>query len=232
MINTVIIDKPIADVYLIVQSTDYLKYVFDNPIIKTNESDIKILVTYNKEKTLSKYENDDFIKLVKTLFTIDDIIVSIDQNIVSNKANKSDDKQFTIRQVLCVEFQHNDIIFATMLSNFKILIEIDVTEYKSMTNMTFKTVQIIENNNFDSNKKKNYEVPDIDKHKLNKISIKKYLNNYDKRKDNFFNSDIQYSDNIIINILNIIVNNAVTSEYMRNICEYFAWKKIDIYSIS
>jgi hypothetical protein len=228
MINTVIIDKPIADVYSIVQSKDYLKYIFDDPIIKTNESDLKLLVTYNKDKTLSKYGNDDFIKFVKTLFTIDDIILSIEQKIVSN------DKQFTIRQVLSVEFQHNDIFFATMLSNFKILIEIDVSEYNGMTNMSFKTVEIIENNNFDTNNKKDYEVPvqDIDKHKLHKISIKKYLNNYDKRKDNFFHSDIQYSDNIIINILNIVVNNAVTSEYMRNICEYFAWKNIDIYSIS
>jgi hypothetical protein len=228
MINTVIIDKPIADVYSIVQSKDYLKYIFDDPIIKTNESDLKLLVTYNKDKTLSKYGNDDFIKFVKTLFTIDDIILSIEQKIVSN------DKQFTIRQVLSVEFQHNDIFFATMLSNFKILIEIDVSEYNGMTNMSFKTVEIIENNNFDTNNKKDYEVPvqDIDKHKLHKISIKKYLNNYDKRKDNFFHSDIQYSDNIIINILNILVNNAVTSEYMRNICEYFAWKNIDIYSIS
>ena len=228
MINTVIIDKPIADVYSIVQSKDYLKYIFDDPIIKTNESDLKLLVTYNKDKTLSKYGNDDFIKLVKTLFTIDDIILSIEQKIVSN------DKQFTIRQVLSVEFQHNDIFFATMLSNFKILIEIDVSEYNGMTNFSFKTVEIIENNNFDTNNKKDYELPvqDIDKHKLHKISIKKYLNNYDKRKDNFFHSDIQYSDNIIINILNILVNNAVTSEYMRNICEYFAWKNIDIYSIS
>ena len=228
MINTVIIDKPIADVYLIVQSTDYLKYIFDDPIIKTNESDLKLLVTYNKDKTLSKYGNDDFIKLVKTLFTIDDIILSIEQKIVSN------DKQFTIRQVLSVEFQHNDIFFATMLSNLKISIEIDVSEYNGMTNMSFNTVEIIENNNFDTNNKKNYEVPvqDIDKYKLHKISIKKYLNNYDKRKDDFFHSDIQYSDNIIINILNILVNNAVTSEYMRNICEYFAWKNIDIYSIS
>jgi hypothetical protein len=226
MINTVIIDKPIADVFLIVQSTDYLKYIFDNPVIKTNESDLKLLVTYNKDKTLSKYGNDDFIKLVKTLFTIDDIILSIDQTIISNN------KQFTIRQVLSVEFQHNDIFFATMLSNFKILIEIDVSEYNNMTNMTFKTVEIIENDNFNSNKKNDYIIPDIDKHKLHKISIKKYLNNYDKRKDNFFHSDIKYSDNIIINILNVLVNNAVTSEYMRNICEFYAWKNIDIYSIS
>ena len=170
MMNTVIIDKPIEDVFLIVQSTDYLKYIFDNPVIKINESDLKLLVTYNKDKTLSKYGNDDFIKLVKTLFTIDDVILSIEQTIVSN------DKQFTIRQVLSVEFQYNDIFFATMLSNFKILIEINVLGYDNMTNMTFTSVEIIENDNFNSNKKNDYTIPDIDKHELHKISIKKGMN--------------------------------------------------------
>lgn len=231
MNNTIIIDKHISDVNLIVQSDNYIKYVFDNPsIIKENDNTMKILAKYNKDKTLSKYDNNDFINLVKTLFAVDDIVLTVHQNIISND-NRANDKTFTIRQVLHVECDHNDIFFAAMLSNFKILIEINVSEYNNMTNMTFDRIEIIENNDFNKNKRLN-EISDIDKYELQKISIKKYLNNYNTKKNNFFHSDIQYSDNIIINILNIIVNNAMTSEYMRNICEYFAWSNIDIYSLS
>lgn len=229
MINTIIIDKPISDIYLTVQSQEYIKYVFDNPIIESidDNDNMKILVKYNKNKTLSKYENDDFINLVKSLFSIDDVILSIEQSIVSKK-----NQEFTIRQVLYVESYHNDIFFATMFGQLKILIEISVSEYKEMAKLSFNVAEIVENNNFGSSQKNQIQISDINNYKLKKISIKKYLQNYEENKKNFFQSDVKYSDNIIMNILNTLVNNAIISEYMRNICEYYTSTNVNIYSLS
>ena len=226
MINTVIIDKQIHDVYVMVQSKDYINYIFDNPVIQENDNDTKLLVKYNKNKTLSKYGQNDFINLVKNIFSMDNIIVSIEQKIIRDK------KGFKIRQVLFIDGKDNDIIFAALLSNFKILIEIDVTIHQQITKMTLSDIKIIENNDFSSESKNTKtHLHKKDNCKMKKIHIDEYLDDYDKRKDNFFQSDIKYSDNIIINILNVIVSNALTAEYMRNICEYCSFKNIDIYSL-
>lgn len=225
MANIVIADKSIGEVKTIFHSNEYMAFVFDNPVITQNGDKTKIFAKYNKDYTLSKYGNNDFINLVKNLFTMDIVVISIDQEIIDINNG------FKIRQVLYVEAKDNDLIFFALLSNFKILIEIDVTKHQDMTNITLANVKIIENNDFTSNCNAVKHVPSCEKCKLKKIEIDKYLMDYDKRKDTFFQSDVKYSDNIVINILNIVINNAITSEYMRNICEYFSFKNIDIYSI-
>jgi len=223
MINTVVVDKPISEIYQIVNSKDYISYIFNSSKIHYSDDDIKILVKYNKKKILSMYENNDFLNFVKNIFMIDDAIISIEQNIIGKK------DKFKIRQVMFVEANDNDIIFSTLLSNFKLLVEIDVSEYSQMTNMTLANVQIIENNDF-SQQNPQKDLKQIQNTKLKKTTLKHFLKQYGEEKKNFFDSDVQYSDNIIINILNIVIKKAITSEYIRNIYQYFSIKDIDLYS--
>lgn len=223
MINTLVVDKPISDIYQIVNSNDYISYVFNSATIHYRDDDIKILVKYNKNKILSMYENNDFLNFVKNIFMIEEAIISIEQNIIGNKDN------FKIRQVMFVEANDNDIIFSTLLSNFKLLIEIDVSEYNKMSSITLTKVQIIENNDFSSqNSQKSSS--QIQNTKLKKTTLKQFLKRYAEEKKDFFNSEVQYSDNIIINILNIVIQKSITSEYIRNLYQYFSIKDIDIYS--
>lgn len=223
MINTVVVDKPISEIYQIVNSKDYISYIFNSSKIHYSDDDIKILVKYNKKKILSMYENNDFLNFVKNIFMIDDAIISIEQNIIGKK------HKFKIRQVMFVEANDNDIIFSTLLSNFKLLVEIDVSEYSQMTNMTLANVQIIENNDF-SQQNPQKDLKQIQNTKLKKTTLKHFLKQYGEEKMNFFDSEVQYSDNIIINILNIVIKKAITSEYIRNIYQYFSIKDIDLYS--
>lgn len=233
MINTVIVDKAIEDIYSTVVSNEYIKYVFANPIVVNQHhgDDMKILAKYNKEQVLSKYKNNDFINLVNTLFSIDNLILSIKQDISYIQDG------FKVSQVLYVDTKDNDIIFAAILSNFKILLEIDITnsDVENMTHISLNKTQIIENNDFSA--KSSSSTPQLSQYNkpmLKKINIDKFLENYERNKDDFFcydTSNEPSSQNIITNILNVITKNAITYEYIRNICEYFAMKKIDTYSI-
>lgn len=227
--SMIIIDKPTNDIFSIFESTSYNNYIFEHPKISKDGNDTKILAKYNKDATLSKYPNNDFINFIKTFFTIDDVFITIKQTIQFEK------NAFKISQVWYVDHNHNDIIFATMLGNFKMLVEIEVSDYQSMSKVVFTKIKIIENDNFSSEQGKK-EVQTIAMNhsnttgKLKKISIHDYLSKYQELKNDFFQSDVKYSDNIILNILNIIVNNSVKHEYMRNMCEYFASMDVDIYS--
>jgi len=222
--NTVVVDKNIKDIYNIVVSDKYIKSIYKNARIKySNNNIIKFTIKYKKD--LISYYEDDLINLIKSLFLIDFIVLSIEQNIIYNKNG------FILQQILCLKNKYNnDIILSTMLNNYKIFIEFDYSNYKHDSNKTIITlldVRIIENNNFICNKTFNIN------HgiKIKPIMIEDYLQYYDKCKKTFFNSDIKYSDNLLINFINIIADNGITAEYMRNIVEYYNNNNILIYSI-
>jgi len=222
--NTIIVNKNIKDIYNIVISDKYIKKIFKNAIIKyKNDNTIKFTNKY--EKNLLEYYNDDLLNFIKNIILVDFIILSIEQNIKSTK------KGFILQQIISMKNKYdNDIVLTTMLNNYKIFIEFDYSIYKDDSNksvITLFDVRIIENNNFICNKTLNIN-QDIE---LKPIVINDYLHDYNKSKKNFFNSDVKYSDNIIINIINIIANNCIKSEYIRNIIEYYISENIQIYTI-
>jgi len=222
--NTIIVNKNIKDIYNIVISDKYIKKIYKNAIIKyKNNNTIKFTNKY--EKNLLEYYNDDLLNFIKNIILVDFIILSIEQNIKSTK------KGFILQQIISIKNKYdNDIVLTTMLNNYKIFIEFDYSIYKDDSNksvITLFDVRIIENNNFICNKTLNIN-QDIE---LKPIVINDYLQDYNKSKKNFFNSDVKYSDNIIINIINIIANNCIKSEYIRNIIEYYISENIQIYTI-
>ena len=116
-----------------------------------------------------------------------------------------------------------------MLNNYKIYINFEYSSYNNtMTIISLLDVRIIENNNFNNKIK----IRDYDNTKLIPLDIDEYLQYYEKCKKNFFNTDIKYSDNLLINFINVIADNSIKIEYMRNIIEYYNNNNIPIYSFS
>lgn len=222
--NTIIVDKNIKDIYNIVVSEKYIKSIYKNAIIKYKNNDtIKIINKYNND--LISYYDDDILNIIKNIILVDFIVLSIKQNIKSTK------KGFILEQILHVKNKYdNNIILSTMLNNHKIYINFEYSSYNNtMTIISLLDVRIIENNNFNNKIK----IRDYDNTKLIPLDIDEYLQYYEKCKKNFFNTDIKYSDNLVINIINIIADNSIKIEYMRNIIEYYNNNNnIPIYSFS
>ena len=218
--NTIVVDKNLKDIYNIVISDKYIKSIYKNARIKNSN---KFTIKYKKD--LVSYYDDDLINIIKNIILVDFIVLSIEQNIIYNKNG------FILQQILCLKNKYNnDIILSTMLNNYKIFIEFDYSNYKYDSNKTIirlVDVRIIENNNFITNKTYNIDYDNV----LKPIIIDDYLQYYNKCKKDFFISDIKYSDNIIINFINIIADKSISSEYMRNIVEYYNNNNISIYSI-
>lgn len=222
--NTIVVDKNLKDIYNIVISDKYIKSIYKNAKIKYFDKNIiKFINKYKKD--LVSYYDDDLLNIIKNLFLIDFIVLSIEQNI------KYNNNGFILQQILCLKNKYdNDIILSTILNNYKIFIEFDYSNYKYDSNKTIirlLDVRIIENNNFITNKPYNIDYDNV----LKPIIIDDYLQYYNKCKKDFFISDIKYSDNIIINFINIIADKSISSEYMRNIVEYYNNNNISIYSI-
>lgn len=215
--NTIIVDKNIKDIYNIVVSDKYIKSIYKNARIKSSN---KFTIKY--KKSLISYYDDDVINIIKNIILVDFIVLSIEQKIIYNKTG------FILQQILCIKNKyHNDIILSTMLNNYKIFIEFDYSIYKHDSNKTIITlvdVRIIENNIITD---KTYNIDHSVE--IKPVIIEDYLQYYDECKKNFFNTDIKYSDNIIINIINIIADKCITAEYMRNIIEYYNNNNIPIY---
>ena len=221
--NTIIVDKNIKDIYNIVVSEKYIKSIYKNAIIKYKNNDtIKIINKYNND--LISYYDDDILNIIKNIILVDFIVLSIEQNIKSTK------KGIILEQILHVKNKYdNNIILSTMLNNYKIYINFEYSSYNNtMTIISLLDVRIIENNYFNNKIK----IRDYDNTKLIPLDIDEYLQYYEKCKKNFFNTDIKYSDNLVINIINIIADNSIKIEYMRNIIEYYNNNNIPIYSFS